>query len=236
MSFIINNQKEFEDEGKRYQKIFGLEQESIEFRFIRGGHISRDVNNTFWIIKGSTYVDIMHELGHLLFDMNPSHYNYRIKSHPIFMTVNNILDSFINYSLVKNPAIPEFPKSLYRVCLDLKSHIINSFYDPDLYFLLEKYTLYYLTIKYVLPDRESFKSRRWEPFLEKIQKKIIEFSDLTEEVYLNFRQALDNFNGLKDSSDLNEIANYIQNTIDILETGIPNVSLEAHRLLEKILL
>ena len=236
MSNIIFNQKDFEDEGKRYQKILGLEQEDIEFRFTRGGHTSRDEKNTFWIIKGSTPNDIMHELGHLLFDKNPSHYNYSIPNHPIFMTVNNLLDGFINYSLVKNPAIPEFAKSLYRISLDLKSDIIKSFHEFDSYFLLEKYTLYYLTLEYVLPDRESFKSKKWKPFLEKIHKRINEHSELTNEAFLDFRHALDNFNAIKDTSNLNKIANYIQNTIDILETDIPNVSQEAHRLLEKILL
>jgi len=236
MSYIINNQKEFDTEGKRYQKKLGLEQEKIEFRFQRGGQIIRDVSNTFWIIKGSTYNDIMHELGHLLFDNNPVHYNYSINYHPIFMTVNSILDGFINYFLIKHPAIPEFAKSLYRICLDLKSYIIKSFDNFDNYFLLEKYTLFYLTLNYILPNRESFQSKIWNPFLKKIHKKIVEHSEISEKIFINFQGRLDLFDGVKNTSDLDKIANFIHETIHSLEPDIPNVSQEAHRLLEKILL
>ena len=103
---------------------------------------------------------ICHELGHILFDSNYYHYIYNITNNPIFRTINNVYDSFINYSLVINPNVPEYAKVLYRGCLDIKINISPNLSKFDGYQILGFYCLLYLSLNYVLPDRESFTSKK----------------------------------------------------------------------------
>ena len=227
------NEYEFKEEGLKYQKILKLEGESIEFLYDRrGGRSTRNPSNTYWEIYGFCTFDIIHELGHILFDSNYYHYIYNITNNPIFRTINNVYDSFINYSLVINPNVPEYAKVLYRGCLDIKINIGSKISKYDRYEILGIYCLLYLSLKYVLPDRESFTSKRWPPFLEKLETKIKNDLQITENFTL-FEKKLDYFKDIRETSDLNTIANYILSLVQSLGIGHIKVSKD---LIKKIFL
>ena len=227
------NENEFKEEGLKYHKILKLEGESIEFLYDRrGGRSTRNANNTYWKIYGFNTFDIIHELGHILFDSNYYHYIYNITNDPIFRTINNVYDSFINYSLVINPNVPEYAKVLYRGCLDIKINISPNLSKFDGYQILGVYCLLYLSLNYVLPDRESFTSKKWPSFLEKLKKKIKNDLQIAESFTL-FEKKLDFFKDIRETSDLSTIANYILSIVQSLDIGHTKASKD---LIKKILL
>ncbi len=227
------NEYEFKEEGLKYQKILKLEGERIEFFYDRrGGRTTRNANNTYWEIYGFNSFDIIHELGHILFDPNYNHYIYNITNSPIFRIINNVYDSFINYGLVINPNVPEYAKVLYRGCLDIKINIAPNLSKFDGYKILGFYCLLYLSLNYVLPDRESFTSKKWPAFLEKLKKKIKNDLQIAENFTL-FENKLDNFKENRETSDFSTIANYILSIVQSLDIGHIKASKD---LIKKILL
>ncbi len=227
------NKYQFIEEGLKYQKLLKLKEERIEFLYDnRGGRTTRNANNTYWEIYGFCLFDIIHELGHVLFDPNYNHYIYDIRNNPIFKTINNVYDAFINYSLVINPKLPEYAKVLYRGCLDIKIKLTSNLAMHDRYEILGVYCLLYLTLNYVLPARESFTSKRWPAFLEILKKRIKNEIQITESFIL-FENKLDNFKDIRETTDLTTIANYILSVVQSLNIGYIKASKD---LIRKILL
>ncbi len=212
--------------GKRVQRMLGLNH--IPIVFIKSENVSNIYYNKQikkFVIDYKDEMNLIHELGHIIFNNNPKHYEIENprevqEPHPIELIMNAIIDIFVDFNLSYNLEIPKYHDNhLEQQSKSVKKILsaINNNKSLNLNIGLGHYIHIFLTVNIYLKEEEKKTySKKWNICLKRLKRRLIYGLNLSEEKFKDLEKKLMKIPELIDKPDLRNIAEFILNSLLIL--------------------